>query len=101
MIYAIFVIIIILQLVQVVMNQKLYLDGDMTRETVNSFLAEDAVYRVNPMTGQAYTLGMPLRLKILRLPTLYGILCRSGSAPAPRPRSETGFPLAALQNPHR
>ena len=75
--YLIFGIIVVLQLIQIVMVQKLYPDGDMTRETVSSFLAEDAVYRVNPMTGQAYTLGMPLRLKILCLPTLYGILCRS------------------------
>lgn len=77
LIYVVFGILVILQLVQVVTSQRVSLDGDMTRETVNSFLTEDAVYQVNPMTGQAYTLGMPLRLKILCLPTLYGILCRS------------------------
>lgn len=76
LIYVVFGILVIVQLVTVVMAGNVYLDGDMTRETVNSFLAENAVYQVNPMTGQAYTLGMPIRLKILCLPTLYAILCQ-------------------------
>lgn len=45
-------------------------------ETVGSFLASDGIYQVNPMTGMAYTEGVPLRLKILCLPGLYGSLCR-------------------------
>ncbi len=54
----------------------MYLRRDMTVEAVNSFLTADAIYQVNPMTGQPYEIGAPLRLKILCLPTLYGILCR-------------------------
>ena len=45
-------------------------------ETVESFLVSDGIYQVNPMTGMPYAEGMPLRLKILCLPTLYGSLCR-------------------------
>ncbi len=71
----IFMIIGFLQVLSVATEQKIYLTGDMTVETVNSILTTDAVYQVNPLTGQPYTLGMPMRLKILCLPTLYAILC--------------------------
>ncbi len=58
------------------------LTGDMTVETVNTFLRENAVYTVNPLTGTAYSMGMSLRLKILCLPTLYGAISRfTGMAP--------------------
>lgn len=53
-----------------------YRYGDMTVETVGSFLYTDGIYQVNPMTGAPYTAGIPLRLEILCLPTLYGSLCR-------------------------
>ena len=53
-----------------------YLKGDMTVETVGSFLETNAVYSVNPMTGSAYQGGIPMRLKVLCLPTLYGVLSR-------------------------
>lgn len=52
------------------------LQGDMTVETVNSFLYTDGVYTVNPLTGGALTGGMPTRLQILCLPTLYASLCK-------------------------
>lgn len=72
-----FGVLVILQLIGIVAGDNLYLDGDMTAETVNSFLATDAVYQVNPLTGQAYELGVPLRVKIIGLPTLYAFLCQS------------------------
>lgn len=50
--------------------------GDITGETVQTFLREDAVYTVNPMTGMPFTSGMPLRQKILGLPFLYTLLSR-------------------------
>lgn len=56
-------------------NREVYRQGDMTVETVGSFLQTDAVYQVNPMTGNAYQQGIPSRLRILCLPTLYGALC--------------------------
>ena len=48
----------------------------MTLETVNTFLKENAIYTVDPLTGVPYTVAMPLRLRILCLPTLYGAVCR-------------------------
>lgn len=54
---------------------QLYLTGDMTVETVGSFLQTDALYQVNPMTGREYQGGIPTRLEVLCLPTLYGVLC--------------------------
>jgi len=52
-----------------------YRGGDMTFETVQTFLTENALYTHNPLTGQAYELGVPFRLKILGLPGLYASLC--------------------------
>lgn len=70
------------QLFYLLWNAGVYAAGDMTVETVGSFLETDGIYRVDPLTGQAYTEGMPSRLKILCLPTLYGIFCRlSGLSP--------------------
>ena len=70
------VVLILLQILGILTGERAWLDGDMTVETVNTFLAENAFYTVNPLTGTAYTLGMPLRLKVLCLPTLYGTICR-------------------------
>lgn len=78
----IFLMLALAQLVYLLWNAGVYTQGDMTVETVGSFLRTDSVYGVNPMTGQAYTAGIPSRLKILCLPTLYGIFCSlSGLAP--------------------
>lgn len=81
--YAVFGLIVISQLIFIGMGNAIYRQGDMMTETVESFLVSDGIYRVNPMTGMPYTEGMPLRLKILCLPTLYGSLCRwTGIRPA-------------------
>lgn len=74
--FLVFFLLVLLQIVMIAMKQYVQLRGDMTVETVNSFLSTNAIYQVNPLTGQPYELGMPSRLKILCLPTLYGILCR-------------------------
>ena len=69
----------ILILIQIVWNfysHVPYLAGDITGETVQTMLSTDSIYTINSMTGQAYTVGMPLRLKILVLPTFYAVLCR-------------------------
>ena len=52
-----------------------YLKNDITGEIVQSILSTDALYSVNPMTGTAFTDGMPLRLKILVMPTLIASIC--------------------------
>lgn len=68
-------ILILLQMIIIFMETEVCLEGDMTLETVNSFLVTDKIYQVNPLTGAAFEVGMPLRLKILGLPTLYGSVC--------------------------
>lgn len=78
----IFWVLVVSQLLWLLWNAGTYAKGDMTVETVGSFLQTDSLYRVNPMTGQAYGEGIPNRLKILCLPTLYGFFCRlSGLSP--------------------
>lgn len=78
----IFWILVASQLLWLLWNAGVYAKGDMTVETVGSFLQTDSIYRIDPMTGQAYGEGIPSRLKILCLPALYGFFCRlSGSSP--------------------
>lgn len=72
--YILFGLLVILQAAYIVAGMPVYLGGDMTMETVQSFLTTDAAYTVNPMTGQPYELGIPSRLKLLCLPTLYAML---------------------------
>lgn len=86
---------IVLQVAVLASGQYLFRTGDMTLETVNSFLATDEIYQVNPLTGFAYEQGMPLRLKILSLPTLYGILCKNFNLSASLV-IETMIPVAVL-----
>lgn len=81
--YGLFLAVAASQLIFVCMGDTMYREKDMTLETVGSFLASDAVYQVDPMTGMPYLEGMPLRWKILCLPTLYGSLCKlTGLRPA-------------------
>ncbi len=81
--YAVSALIFLTQLIFICMGDTNYREGDMTVETVGSFLAADALYQVNPMTGFPYTQGIPSRLKILCLPTLYASLSRlTGLSPA-------------------
>ncbi len=70
-----FVLPVIWQIVTIVSYESVYRTGDMTVEMVESFLQTDTVYAINPLTGRGYTEGIPLRIKILGLPTLYSILC--------------------------
>lgn len=65
---------VLLQVVYVAVELPVYLNGDMTLETVQSFIETNTAYQVNPMTGQAYEQGIPSRLKLLCLPTLYAVL---------------------------
>ncbi len=74
--YIVYACILLSQLTFIAVSGSVYRQGDMTVETVNSFLETNAVYGVNPMTGQPYTGGIPSRLKILCLPTLYASICR-------------------------
>ena len=73
---------ILLQVLLLLTGERVWTDGDMTLETVNTFLKENGIYTVDPLTGEPYTQGMSFRLKLLCLPTLYGTISRwSGMAP--------------------
>lgn len=78
----VFALLVIYQIVTITSGDRVCPGGDMTVETVESFLATDGVYQVNPLTGRAYEAGVPQRIRILCLPTLYGILCRVSGVPA-------------------
>lgn len=67
-----FVVLIALsQILYLTQGIHVYLEGDMTVETVNSFLQSNGIYSVNPLTGAGYTEGIPSRIKILGLMTIY------------------------------
>lgn len=68
--------IIILQLIWYYWMHLPYLKNDITGETVQTMLATNSIYEVNPLTGQAFSAGMPMRLKVLVLPTLFAFICR-------------------------
>ncbi len=71
-----FWLLVLSQVLYMTLGGGVYLGGDMTVETVGSFLHTDGIYQVNPLTGAEYREGMPARFKILCLPGLYGALCR-------------------------
>lgn len=62
-----------IQLGCILFRKEIYLDSDMTLETVLSYLRTDG-FAVHPLTGLPYQLGTPTRLKILCLPTFYADL---------------------------
>lgn len=70
-----FGILVILQIVFIMTKTVLYQTDDITLETISTFLSSGKIYEMNPLTGQAYESGIPMRLKILVLPTLYSALC--------------------------
>lgn len=74
--FLVFALSVIYQIVTVTSGDSVYRTGDMTVETVESFLETDVIYSVNPLTGRAYEGGVPLRIRIIGLPSLYGMLCR-------------------------
>ncbi len=66
---------VLLQIIVTVTGDLRCDTGDMTLETVRTFLAQDKLFGANPLTGQPYEAGVPFRLKILCLPGLYSVLC--------------------------
>ena len=66
----------LLQMGYLLFSGNVYVGGDITAETVAGFLADNGVYQTNPLTGLPYSEGLPERLRILCLPTLYSVLCR-------------------------
>lgn len=73
---ALFLLLAASQLGFILSGADLYIQGDMTAETVESFLQTGSIYGENPLTGDMAGEEMPFRLKILCLPALYASLCR-------------------------
>lgn len=69
-----FLLLVLTQAVYVYCMPAITAPGDITVETLRSFQAADGIYRVNPLTGQAYEQGMSMRHRILGLPTLYALI---------------------------
>ena len=63
--------VILWQMSRILFGTSVYVKQDITLETVTSFLHTGKMYEVNPLTGAVYRQGLPDRLKILCLPTLY------------------------------
>ena len=77
----VFCVLVISQIYYILTTNILQTPGDITMETVYSFLTTGKIYSVSPLTGGTMT-GMPLRYEILCLPTVYTLLCRwFGSEP--------------------
>ena len=74
----------LLIILQIIWNDWMhvpYLKNNIMGEMVQSMLFSDTLYDVNPMTGQPFTEGMPLRLQILALPTLLAVICKLTGIP--------------------
>lgn len=66
--------ILLVQMLYVFCRNPLNIPGDITLESVQSFLSEDGIYRVLPLTGRPSESGIPLRYAVLCLPTFYAVL---------------------------
>lgn len=73
-------IVLVSQLLAILFRTAVYLDADLTLETVVTFVKEDRLFGSNPLTGRPYTQGVPTRIKLLCLPTLYGMFCKGTGA---------------------
>ena len=77
-----FVVIVLVQMLYLFCMQQVSTPGDIMLETVETFLHEDGIHKVNPLTGSAYVNPLSMRYKILCLPTLYGGICKlTGASP--------------------
>ena len=71
---SLFLALVAAQVVLLCVRTTVYLGYDETLETVTTLLKSERLYEVNPLTGKPYAAGMPSRLKILCLPTIYASL---------------------------
>lgn len=74
--FIVFMAIVVLQLIIILFGEFHAYKGDLTVETVNTMLSTNTVYKINPLTGFNYELGMPSRLKLLCLPIIYAFICK-------------------------
>lgn len=73
-IYICFIAMVIFQIIFHYHLCKPYIAGDITGETVTTFIRSNEFHTINPMTGLPYTEGIPNRLKILCIPSLYAFI---------------------------
>lgn len=90
-----FLIAVMAQTFMILFRTSVFLEYDETLETVVSFLQTDRFYEVNPLTGQPFEQGMPMRLKILCLPALLTFLAKITQAD-PRLVTWHVFPVITL-----
>lgn len=69
-----FIALLLFQALFVFCMKPICVAGDISIETVQSFLHEDGIYRVMPLTGKINENMIPMRYAILGLPTLYAML---------------------------
>ncbi len=71
-----FLALVLWQVLYVYCRNPLVTPGDIMVETVQSFVSQDGIYKVMPLTGMASETGtgIPLRYEILCLPTWYAVL---------------------------
>lgn len=62
------------QSIYIFCREPITVPGDIIPETVQSFLVQDGIYQVMPLTGEQSELGMPFRYTILCLPTMYAVI---------------------------
>lgn len=73
---------VLIQMIYLFCMQQVVTPGDITLETVSTFLQTDGIHKVNPLTGSAYVNPISTKYKILSLNTLYAVLCNlTGLAP--------------------
>lgn len=75
----VFILLFLGQMLFIYCMKPLVTAGDITMETVQSFLAQDGIYQVLPLTGAVSPQGMPVRYTILGLPTMYAVLAQGFS----------------------
>lgn len=75
MVVPFFCVLAVSQIYYILTADILVTPGDITMETVHSFLITGEIYSVSPLTGGAMA-GIPLRYEILCLPTVYALLCK-------------------------
>ena len=73
-IFICFIIMVIFQIILHYYLCKPYIAGDITGETVTTFIRSNEFHTINPLTGLPYTEGIPNRLKILCIPSLYAFI---------------------------
>lgn len=55
---------------------RVLLQGNLDMELANTIISSNSFYKVNPMTGSEYMIGVPNRIKLLCLPAIYAFAAR-------------------------